>query len=254
MSTIYFSGQGKLFIASRDVGGNALAFRQVGNVPHLSVSFATDLLEHKESTSGQRLTDHRMQRGKSASVKFTLEDFSMSNLALALYGSASVQAAGSVVTPEVFPNPVAVGDFVRLAFPKVSALVVKDSAGTPATLVNNTDYRLESADHGMVEILNLGTYVQPIRAFSYSYAQHTRVGFFTQPTPERYLRFEGLNTENNNAPVLIEIYRVSVDPLGELPLISEDMSKMEMTGGALYDDTRVADTTLGQFGRFVAMV
>jgi hypothetical protein len=251
MSTTYFSGQGKLFIASRDNAGNPLAFAFVGNVPSLAFALNTDELAHKESTTGQRLTDHRMIRGKDASIKFTLEDFSVANLALALYGAKSVQS-GASVTNEAFPNPVAVDDYVRLNFPKVSSLVVRDSAGTPATLVLDTHYTVESLDHGMIQIKSLGAFTQPFKA-NYTYAQHTRVGFFTQPAPERYLRFEGINTEDNNAPMLVEFYRARLAPLAELPLITEDMSKMEMTGGLLYDDFRASDTTLGQFGRYVVM-
>jgi hypothetical protein len=252
---MYVSLQGKMYVATRDGAGNPGVFRFVGNVPEGRVALATDTEEHKESTSGQRLTDHRMVRGKSATLSLSLEEWLLENLALALYGATSVQAAGSVVTPgESFPNPVAAGDFVRLAFPKVSSVVIEDSAGTPAMLVLDSDYAIESADHGTIKILDPTGFTQPLRADSYSFAQHTRIGMFTQPAPERWLRFEGVNTEDADAPVLVELYRVRLDPLAELTLISEALSPLALTGGVLFDATKAADATLGQFGRYVSMV
>lgn len=245
---MYFSGQGKVYIAT-PVAGVPGVFRYVGNVPSLEINFETDTLEHKEATSGQRLTDLRLSREKKASLKMTLEEFDKNNLALALYGVAADIGAGSV-TAEVFPNPVAVGDFVRLAKQKVSSVVIEDSAGTPATLVLDTDYRIESADHGLIEILNIGAYTQPFKA-DYSHALVANINMFTAPAPERWIRFQGLNTADNNKSWLIELYKAAMDPLANLALITDELASLELSGSVLYDSTKTADATLGTFGRMV---
>jgi len=246
---MYFSGQGKVFIASRAANGLPAAMRWVGNVPDLKITLETEKLEHKESSSGQRLTDLSLITGKKASVEFTLEEFSSDNLALALYGAKS-SITGSTVTGEVLANPLAAGDYARLVNGKVSSVVIKDSAGTPATLVAGTDYEVASSDHGTLKILNIGSYVQPFKA-DYSYGEQVNVGLFQAAAPDRWLRFEGLNTADALKPVLIELYKVSLDPLAELALISDDLAKLTLSGAALYDASKVGDAILGQFGRVV---
>lgn len=246
---MYFSGQGKVFVATRDANGDPLAFRHLGNVPELVLAPSTDTLEHRESTTGQRLSDLRLTRSKSAEFRATLEEFAKENLALGLYGAASTISSGSA-TDEVLPDNLAVGDYVRLQQQKVSSVVVHDSAGSPATLVQDTDYQVSSADHGMLKILSLGAYTQPFKA-DYSYAGGVNINIFTQAVPERWWRFEGLNTADGDAPVLIEFYRVTMDPLRELALLNNDVAQFQLVGSILNDTTKEGDALLGQFGRIV---
>ena len=251
----FFSGQGKVFAGTRDVNGNAQAFRYLGNCAALSVSLETDVLEHKESTSGQRLTDLRLIRQKTAQFSAQLEEFEPKNLALAMYGADSTIAAGSFVdpgTPDTLPSGIVAQDFVRLRRQDISSLSIKDSAGSPATLTLNTHYRIESAKHGSIQFLNVGTFVQPFKAF-YTFAAATNVNMLTGALPERWFRFEGLNTADGNKPVLVELYRVALNPLRELGLISDELLQMELSGNGLYDATKAADAELGQFGRIVLL-
>lgn len=246
---MYFSGQGRVYIATRAMNGLPAAMRWVGNVPELKITLETEKLEHKESSSGQRQTDLSLITGKKASVEFSLEEFTSDNLALALYG-VKASITGSTVTAETLANPLAVGDYARLANGKVSSVVVKDSAGTPATLVAGTDYEVASSDHGTLKILNIGSYVQPFKA-DYSYGEQVNVSLFQAAAPDLWLRFEGLNTADALKPVLIELYKVMLDPLAELALISDDLAKLTLSGAALYDASKVGDANLGQFGRVV---
>lgn len=245
---MYFVGQGKVFIGQRDNLGNPEALRYVGNVPSLKFSLKTDVIEHKESASGQRATDARIIKGKSAEFNCSLEDFNQENLALVLYGASSQVAAGTV-TAEAFPAGLVAGDFVALKGQKVSSVVIKDSAAAPATLVAGTDYEL-NADHGTVRILNVGAYVQPFKA-DYAKGAVTSINMLTQPLPERFIRFEGLNIADGNKPVLIELYRVAVDPLKELMMIGENVASFDLSGSVMIDALKANDPVMGQFGRVV---
>lgn len=242
----YYSGQGKLYLAGRDASGNALPFRFLGNVPDLTIDLQVDKATHKESVSGSRVTDLVLQTAKSANVAFTLEEFSADNLALGLYG-AKATIAGSNVTNEILPNPVVVGDFVRLKQPKVSAVVVTDSTGSPITLVQGTHYRVANPDTGTIEILSL-TGVQPFKA-AYTYGGYTNLPIFNQPAQNRWLRFEGLNTADTNKPVLVELYNVQIEPIQNWGLLTDEIAKWQLTGECLYDATKSADTLLSFFGR-----
>lgn len=246
----YASFQGRVYLGKRDVSGNPHEVRSPGNVAELKLSLKTDVIEHFESQTGQRALDHRMIKQKSATVMLTIEEFTKENLALALYGN-HILTAGSTVTDEPLPNPVTIGDRYFSAHPKMSALVVKDSAGTPATLTEGTDYTAD-LDFGALQFLNIAGFTQPFKA-SYAFGAITEIGIFTQPLPERFLRLEGLNTAQGNAKVLVELYRVAFDPLKEISFISDEYNKFELEGSLLADSTKPLDATLGQFGRIVQL-
>src|SRR3569832_1179756 len=126
----YVSLQGKMYVAAVSNGVPG-AFRYLGNVPEGGLQFSADVSTHSDSSSGQRLEDLRIPRSKCAKISLTLEENNKENLALALYGAASAIASGSV-TNEALPTALVAGDYVRTAKPNISALVVTDSAGTPA--------------------------------------------------------------------------------------------------------------------------
>ena len=140
MST-YASFQGRVYLGKRDAAGNPTDVRSPGNVAELKLSLKTEVLEHFESQTGQRSLDHRMVKQKSATIMLTIEEFTKENLALALYGSF-VQSLSGNVQAQPIAAPI-LGDRFLLAHPKVSALVVKDSALPPITLALGVDYTAE---------------------------------------------------------------------------------------------------------------
>jgi hypothetical protein len=249
MADIYFSGQGKVYVGDRDSSGNTSVFRDLGNVPALRITLETDVLEHKESVTGNRLTDLRLTRERRARIAMTLENFSKANLMMLLYGTSSTVSAGSA-TNESLPAGIAVGDIVPLAHPLVSSVVITDSTGTPLTLTVGTNYTVD-ANSGMLTFVLVTGFVQPFKA-AYSYAAADLVQFFKASAKERFLKFAGLNTASQptaNKPVIVEIYRFISDPVGNLDLINDELAQFEIEGSVLYDSTRDADALLGGFGR-----
>ena len=250
MST-YASFQGRVYLGKRDLAGNPLEVRSPGNVAELKLSLKTDVLEHFESQTGQRSLDHRMVKQKSATVNLTIEEFTKENLALALYGNHVTGAGGSVTDEPVGgPLPI-VGDRYFLAHPKVAALVLNDSAASPATLTAGTHYTADT-DFGALQFLDITGFTPPFKA-SYTFGTATEIGIFTQALPERFLRLEGINTAQGNAKVLVELYRVAFDPLKEISFISDEYNKFELEGSLLADTTKPFDALLGQFGRIVQL-
>lgn len=244
----YFSGQGKVYAAERNpANGNPGGFKFLGNVPELAINLGVDKVEHKDATSGQRLVDQIIHSSKSASVSFALEEFTADNLALALYGTKATQTGAAVVDESVVETGLVVGDFIKTKHPKISAVSVKDSAGTPLTLTTPAQYIVRSADHGTIELIAVpGT--QPYK-ISYTYATYTNLTLFSQAFKERYLRFDGLNTADGNKAVVIELYRVIIDPMQDWSLLSDEFAKWNVEGTVLYDSVRASDSLLGAFGR-----
>jgi hypothetical protein len=248
----YFSGQGRVYIGARDSAGNPAGLTFVGNVPELKVSLSVETLEHQEAQSGQRLTDLQLIKTKKGEFACTLEELSSGNLALALYGHSTTVAPGTV-TGEALPNPVTAGHLYPLAHQNVSAVQIQDSDSPPKPLPA-TQVQVH-ARHGSVLILDAttgGPYVEPFTV-DYAFGAAQSTAMFTRPLPERWIRFEGLNTADANREVVIDLYRVAINPAKELSIITDELLKFELSGQVLADLSKPTDGELGQFGRLVLL-
>jgi hypothetical protein len=254
MANNYASLQGKIYLGRLNSDGTRKGAWFVGNCPAGSIALSREKTDHKESTSGQRLLDKTTVTLKKAAIKLTLEEIILKNLVAALGADDAVSASGSYsgANYDTFGSGLAVGDIVKTKQHNLTSIVVKDSAGSPATLVNNTDYQILDAAHGLIQILNLGSYTQPFRA-QYAYAATELAPFFTaSDAREHYLYCALQNTERDPyQPIGVEIYRINLDPLAELPLINDEIGKLELTGDCYRDETKAADAQFGGFGRYI---
>lgn len=251
----YFSGQGKLYLGNRSTAGNPETLRWIGDVADFSFSAEPDVLEAKENYSGNRQTVVRITRELKMSMKASMRQISADNLKLMLLGETVAQAGGSVTNEVIGPatGTLAVGNVFILGGQDVSAVTIKDSTATPKTLTADTNYTL-NAKGGSIEILDAttgGPYTLPLKA-DYTKAAATRVKMFTAANLEYWLRFEGLNTAvSGYPPVIVDIYRVRLDPVKDFGLINDDLGNFELSGSCLVDQTKTAVSDFGQFGRMV---
>ena len=74
-------------------------------------------------------------------------------------------------------------------------------------------------------------------------------GFTGNQNPVYWLRFDGLNQAEDNKPVIIDIYSFRPKPVSSIELITEDFSKLDIEGMALYEDRMPDNTTDGRFFR-----
>lgn len=241
-----FSFQGKVYLGERRSDGKPGALRWVGDAPTCTVTLATESETRRESYSGNRLTSARLQTSRDATIALTLNWGDAPNLALGLYGNVVTTPAGSA-TGEELPADLAAGDIIALERGGVSDLEIQDSAGTPADLVLDTNYAIDSAKGGMVSILDVDGLTQPLVA-SYSYGASVDVAMFTAAAPERYLLLDGINTLDGSR-VKLRLYRTQFDPVSSLPLINESFGQLELSGAVLYDDDAANDALLGGFGK-----
>ena len=238
MANQYYSGQGSLMMAERDpTTGKPKGFIKVGNVPQLTLDIEIDKFEHKESESGVRALDLTFPKEKKGVFKFTLENLDLNNLAVGFYGSSATVVGSTVVDEAVIAYA---GKHVTLARPNVSAVVVKDAATSLVTYVAGEDYIL-NAKHGSMEIVTAanGGSIDDLEALEVSYTYGTYINleaFTSNAAPERFLRFEGLNTVDNSS-VVIDLFRAQFDPLTGYELINEELGSVEMGGSLLLDTT-----------------
>ena len=233
----YFSGQGSILVATKDsVTGEPEGFRPVGNVSALTIGIETTVFQHRESCSGTRGIDKEIVQEVAVNIAFTMESISKENLALAAYGSESVVAGGSASDEQVklFHDL-----WMPLANIQVSAVVVGDDAVPTTTYVLDTDYELNEAA-GSIKALSGGAITDGQVVFvDYDFAGHDAIeALITSAAPERWIRFEGLNTADTDKPVVVDIYKGSIQPLAELALINEELAEMAVEVAALADNTR----------------
>lgn len=246
-----FSFQGKVWSGERQADGSLSRPVWAGNVPALNLKLSTDATNKVECFSGKRLQYGRLQKGTTAQLDITFDEWLPKNIALAIWAS-QVALTADTVTGELLEAGLVANDFVKLDGQFVSSLVLTDSNATPATLVAGTDYRVESATAGLIQLLNVTSKTQPFKA---AYATQAAEAFtmFTAPPPERYILLDGVNTETNE-PVVVTLYRCKFDPVSDLAFINDDYGSFQLSGSVLYDELNAADAELGGFGRIVQKV
>ncbi|MGH8037006.1 MAG: hypothetical protein ACREPC_03125 [Stenotrophomonas sp.] len=247
MSGSLFSLQGYIRTGEVDAAGKIGKMRWVGNVPEATLELATSNTDKNESFSGKRLQIGRLATGTTAALNLTLDYWSAANLALGFQATVA-DIAASTVTGEVFPSGLVAGDQVRLDHPFASALVLTDSATTPAT-VPPANYDLVGHGKNIVEVKNVGSLQQPFKA-AYSHEAAENIVLFSAPGKVTFLQFDGINTETEE-PVIIDLWRVRFDPVSSLGLINQEYGNLALSAAVLYDTTRAADAALGGFGRML---
>lgn len=210
----------------------------------LKLAMTRETTEIKESCSGQRLTLAEYETSKSANATLELEDFDDDMLALALYSTSST-ITGSTVTGETLPTMLASGIY-HTRHPKVSSVVVKDSAGSPVTLVAGTDYRVDDASYGRIVILSLGAYTQPFKV-DYAYAGYSKIKPFSIPAPVKALRFDGISTVDSSK-VRVVIPKIQFSPASEFNFVGAEAAVLSLEGKLLYPGIALNDPVLGNFG------
>ena len=233
----YYYGQGKVFLAPRD---NKRAFRWVGDVSTLKIAFSYEQQITKASRGGQLYQNERIITGASGSVSSTWHNFSVENLAL-LLGAQPVDEPFSFNQQYALPNGIVKGDIIALPHTTVFNVSING-------LNRGADYIVDR-QFGTIEFLVTPESEGLTAAYEHLFNQW--LPFFSVKPQEFYLRFQGVNLAEDTAPVLLELYRVSVDPLATLEMISSgnDIAGMDMTSLILPDFTQQTESVFSYFGK-----
>ncbi|OBY58239.1 hypothetical protein [Pseudomonas sp. AU12215] len=235
--------QGKVLLAERTALGKAIKHTWVGNAPQCELQLSTETTNKTESFSGNRLQYGLLQRGKTATLNLTLDEWTLDNLILGLYAQKRTIATATV-TGEALPTPLAAGDMIRLAKPYISDLELTKSA---VPLVAGTDYRIESANAGLIEFL---TPQATVVTAAYENEAAVALTMFTQQPPERWFVLDGIDTETGKS-VIVDLFRTKFNPVGSLSLIHDEYGNLPLTGSVLYDPLNAGDQLLGGYGRYL---
>lgn len=218
-------------MGERGENGRPTCLHAVGNVSDAQLSFDIQTDDHRSSQDCARSVDFRNTTEVSANLALTLESLDARNLALAMYGDRTTEAAGAGTETVEFQE---IGCWYPLEF-------VGLDAATPAVitgLTEDTDFEVDYTG-GLVRLIEGGAGQVGEADVQFAYPEQEHIEGLTNTTPpERFLRFVGLNTASDCTPVVIDVYRVSVGPLTNLPLINTDIAQMPLNLGVLSDNTR----------------
>lgn len=168
------AGENYLIGGARIFFNGGLGFRDIGNIPSVSLTRTIKELEHFTAVSGKRLLDKRLVTEASLGIKFKMDEFNSENLNALFLGDGAADASytsGSVV------DEVVTGYKDRYFFTaknNISTVVLTNSAGT-VTYVLNTDYTIDDAVVGAIKVLTAGAITdgQSLK-IDYAYAAGTR--------------------------------------------------------------------------------
>lgn len=260
MAEKYYFGQGKVFFADLDADGNQVGnFRWVGNVPSLQLALAVEKIEKQESYSGKRNTVRSIITSQTATINASFDQFDAENLSSILNGVAIAKTGGVAVVAASQGSAASFkpGDMIVLRDDSgqehfnVTNVVLTAGSGPGTPLVLGTDYELD-AKAGAVTFLDLAGLTGDIKA-DFKPGDYVIANILTKNTVNKALRYIGLNIAEVDAGgepdrVVVDLFKVQMDPTSDLQLINEEFASFPVTGTALVDSNRSASGELGQFG------
>lgn len=250
---LYF-GHGEAWLASRTTGGLAGDFDvDLPEINSLSISMERETVEHVSKRTSIASKDLKVSRLITMSGTINCSTHTKEMLALYLYGNVAADAGGTFTDVAFDDTTIVNGQTVPLPGDRThaSSIVIKDSTGSPITLTLGTDYEVVDADAGLIRFLDISGHTQPYLASGVEGAGSS-VGLLTQRVYEKWLRFKGINIADEDAIVIVDLYRVQFNPAAQWQLLNDgsDVNQYEIEFEALVDTTKAVDATLGRHGRY----
>lgn len=262
MSTItetarHFYGHGQSWIFPRTTGGvpdgtvaTALSLPEVDSVEINLESSKVEHVSKRDALASVNLSAVSMVKGTG---KLVCSQHSMDLLALYFFGTKSTVTGGAasgaaftsgIVAGAIVPFP---GDRTRLS----TFTSIVDSAGSPATLVNGTDYEVDN-QAGVIKFISVGSYTQPFKLNGTEDAGN-QVSGISQRVQERWLRHKVINIADSDDYGVLDVYRIQIDPAASWQLLNDgaEVAKYEIGFQILKDTTKSSSAAGGQYFRYV---
>lgn len=230
--TVYYPYLGSGIIYAR-VAGAAAARIPVGNASELVVEVKENKVKLQDFSKPGGGTYSSVSRIDSVTAKMKLHDLNKTNVARAIFGTAS-EVEGDTVTDEVVTAYK--GGLTTLAHIEPTDVEVTNSDDT-ATYVEGTDYEVRA---GGIYIIPAGsiTEAQSLKV-SYTFLDYDKVEAMTSGALVLELHFEGLNEANSGKPVILDIFRAQLSPTKALSLLGDKFADLDLEAEVLKDPTKV---------------
>lgn len=255
-TAVHYYGHGQAWLFTRTAGGViAAGGADAISLPELDaveVALTTEKVERFSKRFAVASKNFSVVRMVSGTIKITCSQHSADILKLYLFGTKTA-IAGGAVSAVAFQSGIVQNDIV--AFPgdrtNLSTFTsIVDSAGSPATLVNGTDYLVDELA-GVVKFLVVAGFTQPFK-LNGTEAAGNGVGVLQSRVQEKWLRVKAIDIANSDAVRVIDFYRCQIDPAAAWNLINDgnEPNKYEINAELLLDSTKSSAATFGQYGRY----
>lgn len=233
----YFVGNGPVYIrrVGGDCAGPAEGFWPVGDADVLEISNSQTFNDHYESQSGARARAARWLTETAVEFTLSVKDFKLDTIAALTQGTKSAAVAGGSVVDEVVTDAYE-GQVFYVAYPGISAVSVDDGV---TSLVLGTDFELvDNGRDGGIKIISGAPNFTAGNPLDVSY---THVGVegavkaLTSGVEDFEIRFNGINLNNQNKPVIVKIQRAQFNAAENIALIGTDITELTFTGAVLPD-------------------
>ncbi len=247
--TDYLYLHGEVWMGDRAADGSVATFVSIPEVDELTLAISGEKVSHISRRASMRVKDLDVTVAESITGTLKVSTATADLLKQFLFGAKAAVGAGTI-TAVSLGSGLAVNDWVKIPgdYRDITLTFIKDSAGSPATLVNGTDYDIDLAA-GMVKIKNLGSYTQPFKITGTSGAG-TGVGLLNERKGEKWLRFKGINVADGDNSVTMDLYKVQIMPTKALQLLASgnEPTQFEIEFEALKDTTKSSTATFGMMG------
>ena len=239
-----FIGTGKIKIATYASGATFAArnFVDVGNASDFSFNFSEtkkELLDYQDPAGGTAATVVKLDKVEG---KMDLRVFSLSNLALALWGSATAALGVTAITGEA--HVIHAGSFVpadRIINTAVAPVIKKG-----ATVIDTDDYTVSSGGITIAATISTaGVADGDAITFDYTPLASGKAETLISTAPLCSVFFEGVNGVDGKVTT-VRMYKVKLGVAQNVSMISEDFNTLSLTF-TVDKDTTVVGGGLSQF-------
>ncbi len=243
----YILNQGRVFVQERDFNGAAVGgLRWMGDADNveLTVSQKTDKI--KDSFTGKGLTVANPVTETDVMLKISALDQQMENWAMATWGdNTGAIVAGSVTDEDIVMYN---GAYVKLANIGISNLNISGA-------VLDTDYVLDTAQHGMIRVLPGSTAAPEGTPFSttasYDYAANNgKIEAFVLPQKFYTIVVAGINVAQGNQPTVLKVHQVQLEMAKKMDFIGKKRMVLELQGELLLDGSLPLAMEAGDLSQF----
>lgn len=240
----YFSLDGQVMLRRvSSVGAAISAWLHMGDEPAFGYEITSESNDIKESMTSKRQVFISIPVGQEATLSMTMRNLQAETMEIMNRGKIKVSAGGSVLA-ENLGQPKN-GDFTPLDRQLVSALVITDSDGTPATLVDGEHFTYDPVI-GLIQWIEVEDFEGDLKA-AYTYGASKTVSILSLPAGYYEVRFLGKNKIPGGKNMVAGFYKVQFDPKG-LNLIADEVNAVECTAKILADLSKPEDEEVGQYG------
>lgn len=253
----HFYGHGQSWIFPRTAGGvpdgtvaTALSLPEVDSVELNLTTEKVERVSKRDSVAAKVVSFVKMLGGTG---KIICSQHSMDLLALYFFGTKST-VSGGAAGGAAFPSGIIAG--ATVVFPgdrtNLSTFTsITDSAGSPATLVQGTDYLVDN-EAGVIKFLIVAGFTQPFKLNGTQDAGSQVSGLSTR-VQERWLRHKVINIAESDNYGVLDVYRIQVDPAASWQLLTDgnEPQKYEIGFEILKDTTKSSSAAGGQYFRYV---